>query len=191
MIAAVIWAAELIRDKEVLRKELIRFHVVGASDTAYDQQLKLKVRDAVIRSLQTELSDMRDVNQAKKYLQQNLLKIQEVAGNTLRELGCGDSVRVQLCEEAFSRRDYDTFSLPSGVYQSLRIVIGEGQGKNWWCVVFPDLCLGATREEFEDTASCAGIPHHLTATLEGETGYEIRFFILELLGRVENMLHRG
>ena len=191
VIVALIWSVELIRDKEVLRRELIRLHVVAASDSAQDQKLKLQVRDAVIRSLQSELSNLKDVNQAKAYLQQNLPKIEAVAGQTLRILGCSDSVRVQLCEEEFSKRDYDTFSLPAGVYQSLRIIIGDGEGKNWWCVVFPSLCLGAAAEDFEETASCAGLPKELTAALEGKEGYELRFFLLEALGRVENLFHKG
>jgi stage II sporulation protein R len=92
--------------------------------------------------------------------------------------------------EEFSKRVYDTFSLPAGLYESLRIIIGEGEGKNWWCVVFPELCLPATSEGFEETASCAGFPDALTAALEGEEGYEIRFFLLDVLGRLENLIHR-
>jgi stage II sporulation protein R len=85
---------------------------------------------------------------------------------------------------------YETFALPSGVYNTLRIVIGSGEGKNWWCVAFPGLCMGATVEDFEEAASCAGFSDTLTAALETEEGYELRFYFLDLLGRIGNFLHK-
>ena len=90
---------------------------------------------------------------------------------------------VSLTEEAFTTREYDTFSLPAGVYKALRIVIGEGEGKNWWCVVFPRLCVG-TEADFVETASMAGLSDDLTGALEGE--YEIRFWLLDKIGEIKN-----
>ena len=84
------------------------------------------------KSLQADLKKLTDAEQARAYLQEKLPDIQQVASRTLQSLGCQDSVRVSLCKEAFDTRVYDTFSLPSGVYQALRIVIGEGKGHNWW-----------------------------------------------------------
>ena len=190
LLAAAVWSFMLIRDRNLLREELIRLHVVAASDSREDQALKLRVRDAVVESLQREMANLTDAEQAKAYLQRNLSKIEAVANRALREAGCDDRVAVQLCVEEFSKRVYDTFTLPAGLYEALRIVIGDGAGKNWWCVVFPSLCLPATSEGFEDTAACAGFPDALTAALEGKDGYEIRFFLMELLGRMENLLHR-
>ena len=93
--------------------------------------------------------------------------------------------------EEFATRYYDTFTLPAGIYEALRITIGEGEGQNWWCVVFPTLCVGATVEEFEETAHCAGFSDGLTGALTGEDGYEVRFFFLDALGKLENFLHKG
>ena len=76
------------------------------------------------------------------------------------------------------------------MYDALRITIGEGKGQNWWCVTFPSLCLPATSEGFEAVASCAGFSDELIDTLEGKNGYEIRFYFLDLLGRIENLLGR-
>ena len=190
LLAAAVWSFMLIRDRNLLREELVRLHVVAASDSQEDQALKLRVRDAVVESLQREMANLTDAEQAKAYLQRNLSKIEAVANRALREAGCDDKVTVQLCVEEFSKRVYDTFTLPAGLYEALRIVIGDGAGKNWWCVVFPSLCLPATSEGFEDTAACAGFPDSLTAALEEKDGYEIRFFLMELLGRMENLLHR-
>lgn len=189
LLAALVWTGTVIADREKLRSELIRLHVVAASDSEEDQTLKLRVRDAVIESLQTELENLADAEQAKVYLQENLPKIERVANQVLREAGCEDVATVTLMVEEFATRIYDTFTLPAGLYESLRITIGEGEGHNWWCVVFPSLCLPATSEGFEETASCAGFPDSLTGALEGEDGYEVRFFLLDAMGKLENLFH--
>ena len=151
--------------------------------------VKLQVRDAVICAVQQDLQNLTDMEQAKVYLEENLPKIEAVANEVLQMAGFTDTVQVRLCVEEFATRVYDTFTLPGGLYESLRIIIGEGQGQNWWCVVFPSLCLPATAEGFEDVACGAGFSDTLTETLEGQ--HEIRFFFLDALGAVENFLHRG
>ena len=183
LVVAFVWCGRLMADSDALRKELIRLHVVGASDSLEDQSVKLKVRDAVLASLEEGLADMTDAQQAAEYVSRMLPKVERAAGRVLEEAGFDDTVRVSLTEEAFPTREYDTFSLPAGIYRALRVVIGEGTGKNWWCVVFPQLC-GA--ENFVETASVAGFSEELTQTLEGE--YEIRFWVLEKLGQVKNLL---
>ena len=184
-----VWTWMLVKDRETLRQELIRFHVVAASDDPADQAVKLQVRDAVIAAFQEELQNFHDMDQAKAYLQENLPKIQAVANDVLAQAGFPDPATVSLCIEEFATRVYDTFTLPAGLYESLRIVIGEGEGQNWWCVMFPSFCLPATSEGFEEVACGAGFSDTLTQTLEGE--HEIRFFFLDALGAVENFLHRG
>ena len=190
LLAMLFWTGGLIADKQTLRRELVRLHVVGASDSAEDQQLKLRVKDAIVESLQADLQKLEDAQAAREYLQENLPKIESLANRVLEEAGCTDMAKASLAVETFSARVYDTFTLPAGVYDALRVTIGEGEGQNWWCVAFPSLCLPATSEGFEEAASCAGFPDALTAALEGEEGYEIRFYFLDLLGRIENLLHR-
>lgn len=190
LLAMLFWTGGLIADKQTLRRELVRLHVVGASDSAEDQQMKLRVKDAIVESLQADLQKLEDAQAAREYLQENLPKIESLANRVLEEAGCTDMAKASLAVETFSARVYDTFTLPAGVYDALRVTIGEGEGQNWWCVAFPSLCLPATSEGFEEAASCAGFPDALTAALEGEEGYEIRFFFLDLLGRIENLLHR-
>ena len=185
-----IWGGALILDRQTLRQELVRLHVVAASDSAEDQAMKLRVKDAVVSSLKADLEKLQDAKEATAYLRENLPKIEALANHILREAGCADTARVSLGEEEFPTRYYDTFSLPAGVYQSLRITIGTGAGRNWWCVAFPGLCLPATAEGFEDAASCAGFSDGLTATLEEKDGYEIRFWLLDAIGRLENFIHQ-
>ncbi len=187
LISALIWGGFLLRDRKTLREGLIRFHVVANSNSERDQTVKLQVRDAVLESLQEDLKRMTDMDAAKTYLTEALPKIQRIANETLAALGYDGEAVVSLCREAFDTRIYDTFALPSGIYESLRITIGSGEGKNWWCVAFPTLCLPATIAGFADTAAGAGFSDSLSNTLTGTKGYQIRFFFLDALGTLENM----
>ena len=190
LVAAVVmgvFAWGIATDSRELREGLLRLHVVGASDSVEDQEVKLLVRDAVLDSLEEGLQDLTDADAAVDYVSRMLPKVKAAADRCLQEAGFSDTAQVSLAEESFPTRDYDTFSLPAGVYKALRIVIGEGEGKNWWCVVFPQLCMAG--EDFVETASVAGLSPELTGTLEGE--YEIRFYLLDLLGKLESFLHKG
>lgn len=187
LLTAMLWSAFLIGDRCRLHNGLIRFHVVANSDSRQDQAIKYHVRDRVLQSMQSDLQKLADVDAAKEYLQESLPKLQLLVDETLEELGFAGGSAVTLCKEAFDVRHYDTFSLPSGVYDSLRIVIGDGQGKNWWCVSFPTLCIPATASGFEDTAAGAGFSEPLVKTLSGDEDYEIRFFLLNQLGKLENI----
>ena len=185
-ITGCIWAWGLISDRQKLRDEILRLHVVADSDSAEDQNIKLQVRDAVLDSISQDLAQITDMEQARAYIRENLPKIEAAANDCLEALGCGDTAVATLQEELFDTRVYDTFSLPAGIYEALRITIGSGEGKNWWCVAFPTLCVPATSQGFEEAAVSAGFSETLTETLEGE--YEVRFYLLDLLGRLEGIL---
>jgi len=188
LLAALIWTVGLVRDRAFLNRELIRLHVVANSDSKEDQAVKLRVRDAVLESLRGDLEQVGDVEAAKAYLRENLPKIEKIANRTLEAAGVDAQAVATLQKESFDLRNYDTFSLPAGVYESLRIVIGEGNGKNWWCVAFPELCLSATSEDFCETAQTAGMNEGLTESLAQGEDYSIRFFLLDALGQLENKL---
>lgn len=181
----------LLAEKKTLHDDLIRLHVVANSDSQEDQEIKLQVRDAVTAYLQPAMEKVTDTQQAKSYLEENLTQIEALANETLETLGSADRAKVRLKQEEFDTRVYDTFTLPAGVYESLRIEIGDGEGKNWWCVVFPSLCIPATTQDFQVTAAASGFDETLTNTLTGEEGYEIRFFLLDCLGKLENFLHKN
>lgn len=188
LLASLVWCGTVIADRELLNDELIRLHVVANSDSDEDQELKLQVRDAITASLRQGLADIRDTEQAKQYLQENLPKLQELANKTLDAAGSAQRAVVTLCKEGFPTRQYDTFSLPAGVYEALRVTIGDGSGKNWWCVVFPSLCIPQTSQGFSDTAAGAGFPESLSGALTGEKTYQVRFFLLDKLGELEKIL---
>ena len=190
VLAVSLWTGSVLADRNILNQELIRLHVVADSDSPEDQAIKLQVRDAVIQCIQRDLEKLQDMEAARMYLQENLPRIRQVAKTAMAQLGCDADVAVTLCREAFDKRRYETFTLPAGVYESLRIVIGRGEGKNWWCVAFPGLCIPATAETFSDAAEAAGFPDALTGALSGDAPYEIRFFFLDVLGRLENIFLR-
>lgn len=191
LVAGAFWLGTVADDRQMLRESLIRLHVVGASNSQEDQEIKLKVRDAITEKLEAVMSELPDMETAKAYIQAHLPELESAANSALQAAGSAKEVVVSLMEEAFPAREYDTFVLPAGVYESLRVTIGEGLGKNWWCVVFPRLCVSATSEGFEDTAVGAGFSDRLTGALAGEPKYQVRFYLLDCLGWVENLFHKG
>lgn len=160
---------------------LVRLHVIAASDDATEQAIKLDVRDAVLSYLEPKLASAADIAGAEALIDANLDGIAAAAESAAQ----GREVNVTLDEEYYPTREYDTFSLPAGRYQSLRVTLGEGAGHNWWCVVFPPLCLTAAESEaaFEE--------------LDGETraiissdggGVQFKFRLLELWGELMEFL---
>ena len=173
-------------DLHQLREQILRLHVVAASDRAGDQQLKLQVRDAVLEMLDGELSGMEDAGQVFSHVEQLLPRLEQTANRVLEQAGAAHRATVSLDREAFPRRRYEGIALPAGIYHSLRVVIGEGSGHNWWCVVFPSLCGGSSKEELRRQARDQGLSDPLSDTLTGDC--EIRFWVLDQLGRLENFL---
>ena len=186
LLCALFYLASLAKDKQVLSQNLIRLHVIANSDDPSDQQTKLSVKDQIVAFIQANLPEPCDITEAKAYLTELLPEIQKVANDALKKNGSNLQARVSLTNETFDIRHYDTFSLPSGVYQSLRVELGEGKGKNWWCVVFPSLCIPVNNEDFKDTAVAAGFDQQLADTISNERTYKIRFFLLDCIGKIEN-----
>ena len=191
LVGAAVWIAAVIADRQQLNENVIRLHVVAHSDSQEDQQVKLLVRDALNRQLAPAMAELSNAEAAKAYLQEQLPQLEEVANGVLTAKGYSYRATVTLQKEAFTTRHYDTFSLPAGVYDALRITIGEGQGQNWWCVVFPRLCMPTTAEAFSDTAVGSGFQQPLTGALQQKKGYELRFLLLDWLGRLENFFFRA
>ena len=137
---AVLWFAETLESNQALKENVIRLHVIANSDAEEDQAEKLEVRDAVLAYIQEEIAKLPSSEEAEVYIRERLAEIEEVANQVLAENGSDHIAKVKLGLQEFGKRIYETFSLPSGVYKSLQIEIGEAEGKNWWCVVYPPLC---------------------------------------------------
>ena len=126
--------------REIDTNSLIRIHVLASSNSDTDQQLKLKVKDDVIRYLQPALKQSDSLAESRRIILSSLPQIEQTALQTLQQNGCKDTVTLQYGYFDFPVKYYGSFSLPAGNYEALRILIGEGKGRNWWCVLFPPLC---------------------------------------------------
>lgn len=190
LILGAIYTYSIYKDRQTLNDQIIRLHVVADTDDALDQELKLQVRDEILRLVDQIKEGAGSKEEALEMLRAQLPVLENAANQVLRQAGNLCEAVVTLQEEAFPTRIYDTFSLPAGVYDSLRVTIGSGEGKNWWCVVFPDLCVPAAAAEVEDTAVEAGFSDSLGKTLTRQEGYEIRFWFLDCLGKLQNFLYQ-
>ncbi len=182
-----VFLAAILEEHRELTLGVIRLHVVADSDEAQAQSLKLRVRDRVTGYLSREMGTVKDRGEAERFLREHLQQIRQEAHAVLREEGVEQTLEASLRWEKFPRRVYDTFSLPAGRYEALRITIGRGKGHNWWCVVFPALCIPASSRGFEDCAEAGGMEETTIRALEQQKGYELRFGLLDLVGRIENL----
>lgn len=184
LVLAVIFAVgtSLERQQQALAGKLIRLHVVANSDSLADQSVKQNVRDAVLREAESIMAPADSQEEAKKLLREQLTVLEDAANQTLLVLGCEENAKVSLKRELFGTRQYETFSLPGGYYDALRVEIGSGQGKNWWCVVYPQLCSAATAEQTGAVAAMGGLSSDQVAMVTGESPeYQFKFKALELL----------
>ena len=166
--------------RECLSGKLLRLHVVANSDSDADQALKLEVRDAVLDCAAGYLENVSDVRAAEQVLGAHLAELTGAGQAVVREKGYDYAVRASLGTSHFPTKTYDGFALPAGDYRALRVTIGAGEGRNWWCVVFPALCVSAA-SEWQDTAVSGGLSgEDVRLMAEEDEGYVLRFKCLEL-----------
>ena len=125
---------------ESYKEKLIRFHVIANSDTEEDQELKLKVRDEIISYLQPKLENSSSIEESEKIITSEYDNLQSISRETILDNGYEYDVKVGIEYSNFPTKQYSNVILPAGEYKALKVVIGEGKGKNWWCVMFPPLC---------------------------------------------------
>ena len=164
---------------------VLRLHVIANSDSELDQSLKLKVRDSVALLVAELTADCQDLDSTCARVAENLERIEQVARQALDENGCSLPVTAELGLEKYPTKSYESVCFPAGEYRSLQIKIGEAEGRNWWCVLFPDLCLGAaSSRDAEDAFIAAGLTpeQYRVVTRTEEPRYRLRFKILEAFG---------
>lgn len=187
--AALLLGLWLEREQSDLADSVLRLHVLANSDSESDQALKLKVRDRVLAEAEAILPGEASVEEAARTLKENLSRLAAAGAEVVAQEGYSYPVSASLEETWFPTKEYEDFALPAGRYQALRIVIGEGEGQNWWCVVFPPLCLGSVSESTRETALEAGMEEQQVALLTGETeGYVVKFKVLELWEKIKAAL---
>ena len=170
--------AQFDADCHVIEQSVVRLHVIANSDSEKDQALKYAVRDALLEAGAAAFSSGETKPDALRVLAAQLPRFQQVAETVVRDAGRSDPVTVTLGKSDFPTRTYGSVTLPAGTYDALRVVIGQGNGKNWWCVMFPPLCLPAA--EANRTPEDVLNPSALF-TAEQDPRYEPRFWIVEKL----------
>lgn len=133
-----------------IAEKILRFHVLAASDTKEDQELKLKVRDAVGVYMEEELADAPNKSESEELVRLHLGEIEAVAEQTIKEAGYDYPVTASLAYVEFPQKTYGAYVFPAGTYEALEVVIGEGKGHNWWCVMYPNLCFSGSVYEVVD-----------------------------------------
>lgn len=173
--------------RRTLEDSVFRLHILANSDSEADQTLKLKVRDAVLAEVPELFGECQSKSEAEAAAAQNMPQILETAKCTLSENGCEYGVSAEICEMYFDDRTYGDIVMPSGNYSALRITIGDAKGKNWWCVMFPSLCLPAAMD-FEGLAeeSKGYFTDEELYILENHSEYEVRFYFAELFEKLLN-----
>ena len=175
-----LWGVWSAQEQDVLERKMIRLHVIANSDAQDDQALKLQVRDAVLAQATDILQQSRDMVDAQRKLSLALPAIETAAREKVVAEGYDYAVAARLEQTEFPTKEYDGFSLPAGKYLALRVVIGEGAGQNWWCVVFPPLCTAAATD-IEETAIATGLGEEdISLITEKNQGYVLKFRSLEL-----------
>ncbi len=173
------WAQGRQRD---ISSSLVRLHVIAASDETAEQELKLRVRDNVLEYLTPVLDKAESPEEAQRIINGELTSIKAAA----EACAGGRSVSVTLGQEYYPTREYEGFTLPAGQYQSLRVILGEGKGHNWWCVVFPPLCVSAA----EQNKALDAMSEPERCLITEADGYELRFRIVELWGELMELLNK-
>lgn len=162
---------------------VLRLHVLANSDSESDQALKLKVRDAIVRYTEELLVNVQTQKEAKQRVEEGLGYIEALARQTVVENGFEYDVSVMLGVEEYPTRNYESLAFPGGEYLSLRVLIGEGAGQNWWCVLFPPMCLSAASAG-DDAFAQVGLngEQYNIITESDSPKYKIRFKLLETFG---------
>ena len=176
-----------IHSEAAIYDNVLRLHVLANSDSSADQALKLEVRDRILEETANLFKDCKSKDEAREAVESNLDKIREIAEQTVREAGYEYGVSVRLGEEEYPTKNYEECCFPAGEYLSLRVMIGEAEGENWWCVLFPPLCIDAAGESREVFAEVGLTDEQYSFITETDNPkYKVRFKLLEV---IEGAMH--
>lgn len=184
LIAAVILSLLPVYGETELYNDVLRLHVIAQSDSAEDQALKLKVRDAVLEYMGESMESCDGIEDALEAAENMLDGIRDAAEACLNENGSDYGVSVELGREKYPRRDYGASVMPAGMYHSLRVIIGEGDGQNWWCVLFPTVCVRFAQADEDEYIAAGFTPEEYRIITGSEGKLKVRFRVLEILSEI-------
>lgn len=178
------YIAPFIETSENISDQVFRLHILANSDSAEDQQLKLKVRDEILKKSETVFAFSNSLEETIELCKNNIALFQQTAEQCLKDNGSDYEVKVYVDKEYFNTREYDEITLPSGIYNALKIEIGQGKGHNWWCVMFPAICLSSvTDDELNKYLS-----EDEQKLVNSDSKYEVRFKIVEIYEKVKSKI---
>lgn len=186
LIFCIIATVSFENDCKSIREDILRLHIIANSDKDYDQELKLKVRDALLISGEKVFSGSEDIISAEKSISDQKDILLYSAEETIKNLGFDYDVKIEIARSYFPTKTYGELTLPAGYYKALRVIIGEGKGKNWWCIMFPPLCLPAAtdnKEIIEDFLSDKEMQ-----IISSDPKVEVRFWLVEKYYQIKNKL---
>ena len=172
------------REWDETRGEIIRLHVIPNSNEESDQQLKLSVRDAVLNSTMEVFTTHGSKQEIKTLAAENIVNIERIAQDEVYRLGYDYTVQADIVNMFFGTRVYGGFTLPAGHYDAIRVTIGKGQGENWWCVMFPPMCIPAATPESGE------ISERITS-LNEEPRYKAGFALVEFMETIRSTIGRS
>ena len=173
------------KTSEEIRSDVLRLHVIANSDTSVDQNLKLRLRDYILQEGKDIFNGSVNVENAVKKIEPVLPELEKSAKAFVNQAGFDYDVKISLSNEYFTTRTYETVTLPAGKYLALRVVIGSGEGHNWWCVMFPPMCVPAAdkKDEIENVFSEKKIK-----LVESKPKYEPRFKVVEIYEQLKEII---
>lgn len=169
-----------------LRTNVLRLHIIANSDSAADQSLKLRIRDEILNYSGELFSGADGIEQATWLAANSTEKIEALAERVISEQGADYNAAVTVGDCYFETRKYESFTLPAGHYRSLIVKLGEGKGKNWWCVIFPEVCLPAATEKTLTTA----VNDRAAEIAYDKKHYILRFKVVEIYEEIKNLIIR-
>lgn len=180
--------ASFEKDCKEVRNSILRLHVIANSDTEEDQALKLKVRDAVLEKSKSLFKKSDSKASAKSQAQKSIDILTEAAKNVISENGYDYNVQIEVGKSNFPTKTYEAVTLPAGEYDAVRVLIGKAEGKNWWCVMFPPLCLPAAKgdKKIDDV-----LGEDALRLVTSNPKYEIRFWIVEKMEKMREKVREN
>lgn len=177
---------------EEIAGKIIRFHVRANSDTKIDQELKLKVRDAIGNYMQPKLSGISDIEKSRQIVKENLEQIEKAASSVIAAEGYTYPVTASLTITKFPEKTYGAYTFPAGNYEALEVLIGKGKGHNWWCVMYPNMCFFNSTYEVVDEEADKSLQQALTQAeyeaLMEHKNFKVKFALVEQLREIfENL----
>ncbi len=187
--ASLIVGALALDTQQDISCKLIRLHIIANSDSERDQELKLSVRDEILSKVTELTENCESIEAAQAVILENLTELEKIADDVIAQNGFDYDSRAELSSAYFPTREYDTFSLPAGKYNALRIHLGNGEGKNWWCVLFPPVCVSAAEAETE-FAENGMTETEVKFITSDKTEYKFKFKLLEIIEGAAEKLTR-